>query len=154
MNENINLCKILKGHEGETFYSHSFGEVKLGYVSPIQQYIRIDYDNSVYRLTIDGKIYEKGELDLFPSKNQRDWNKWVEEQKLKVPKTWSDMKECEVEVFSYMSRMYGNPITPIVKSAIALLKIYQLIEKGYGGNVTRSDYIDIHKKHGVLTMTF
>lgn len=29
MNENINLSKILKGHEGETFYSPTFGNSKL-----------------------------------------------------------------------------------------------------------------------------
>lgn len=29
MNENINLSEILKGHEGETFYSPAYGELKL-----------------------------------------------------------------------------------------------------------------------------
>lgn len=29
MNENINLCEILKGHEGETFYSPLFGNIIL-----------------------------------------------------------------------------------------------------------------------------
>lgn len=27
-NNNINLCKILKGHEGKTFYSPTFGNIK------------------------------------------------------------------------------------------------------------------------------
>ena len=85
---------------------------------------------------------DRGECMLFQSKDHRDWNKWVEELKPKTPKTWSDIKEEE--------KFQGNAAivvnreelieTPIIKSANALLKIHQLIEVGYGGNVTNEEW--------------
>lgn len=91
----LNLCEILKGHEGETFYSPMYGEVKL---------IGVDgstlHGNSNYPITIAGVNgrdisilcpnghfinEDRGECMLFPSKDQRDWNKWIEEHKPKVP---------------------------------------------------------------------
>ena len=35
MNEQINLLEILKGHEGETFYSPTFGNIKLSCISDV-----------------------------------------------------------------------------------------------------------------------
>lgn len=84
MNENINLCEILKEHEGETFYSPIYGNINLTKI----------YDDFVEtnRCAFDklGKFSHNGECMLFPSKDQQDWNKWVEEQKNKVPKTWEE----------------------------------------------------------------
>ena len=90
--ENINLCKILKGYEGKTFYSPLIGKtVILGALNIEEESIEIyiNEDERVY-LYPDGTYYRGGECMLFPSKDQRDWNKWVEEQKRKVPKTWND----------------------------------------------------------------
>lgn len=165
MNDNINLCEILKGHNGETFYSPMYGEVKListdGFTFP---------SNSKYPITIeringhDVSILcpnghylneDKGECMLFPSKDQRDWNKWVEEQKPKVPKTWSEMKHYNVEVWQHISNMDYEPTEPIVKSALALLKIHQLIKVGYGGNAIKtSDNNTICIIYDVNTSTF
>lgn len=79
MNENINLCKILKGHEGETFYSPVFGIVILKEVS--NNYLCIKSADKVINLYKDGKYDIHGECMLFPSKDQRDWR--LKEQKSK-----------------------------------------------------------------------
>ena len=50
------------------------------------------------------------------------------------------MKSCNVEVWQHISRMDYGPTEPIVKSALALLKIHQLIEVGYGGNITDEEW--------------
>lgn len=72
-------------------------------------------------------------------------------KKSKNPKTWSEVKDKHIYHFKICNDLIeledsAKILSPIEKSALALLKIYQLIEVGYGGNVTRSDYIDIHKK--------
>lgn len=52
------------------------------------------------------------------------------------------MKHCNVEVWQHISNIDYEPTEPIVKSAIALLKIHQLIEVSYGGNVINDEWID------------
>ena len=83
MNENIDLTKILDGcPEGTKLYSSIFGEVV---------FLRIDRENPSYpilikvsfeprwrNITKQGKFYAAvGECTLFPSKDQRDWSKFV-----------------------------------------------------------------------------
>lgn len=94
----IDLCEILKGHEGETFYSPAFGIVILKEIS--NDYLRIKSVDKVINLYKDGKYDIHGECMLFPSKNRRDWNKWIEEQKPKVPKTWDDLERLD-EITEY-----------------------------------------------------
>lgn len=150
MNESMNLCEILKGHEGETFYSSICGTIVL---------LRINSDGGIifkslldqcvpYAFNEDGTFISGAECVIFPSKDQRDWNKWIEEQKSKVPKTWSDLvKENKyqpyfAEIHSRFSLRdkcaYGK--NSVEKSAAALLKIHQLIEVGYGGNITNEEW--------------
>lgn len=153
--KNLNFCEILKGHEGETFYNPTFGNMKLNAI--YGKFIKfMSIDRSV-ALTINsnGTFCSSGEVCIFPSKDQCDWNKWIEEQKPKVPKTWSEMKHCNVEVWQHISNMDYEPTEPIVKSALALLKIHQLIEVGYGGNVIKtSDNNTICIIYDVNTSTF
>ena len=83
MNENLDLTKILDGCPiGTKFYSSIFGEVV---------FLRIDRENPSYpilikvsfepkwrNITKQGKFYAAvGECTLFPSKDQRDWSKFV-----------------------------------------------------------------------------
>ncbi len=91
---------------------------------------------------LNGKFTKDGECLLFPSKDQRDWNKWAEGQKPKTPKIWGDIKECNVETLYALKAFNYKVEEPIVKSAIALLKIHQLIEVGYGGNITSEEWED------------
>ena len=82
MNENLDLTKILEGcPKGTKFYSTTYGMV---------EFIRLDL-SSIYPilvsltssgvgcLTKGGRIFSSyyGECTLFPSKEQRDWSKFV-----------------------------------------------------------------------------
>lgn len=158
MNENINLSKILKGHENETFYSPIYGDVHIDFgVSGDNENVLRIYPAGEFScyLPVSPNGYHfdypnRGEIIIFPSKNQRDWNKWIEEQKYKVPKTWSELKNTK-EIANY--KFYyvdvndedytSEEITPIEKSAIALLKIHQLIEVGYSGNTNKGWCINV-----------
>lgn len=156
MNENINLCEILKGHEGETFYSPIFGD--LTFVCTIYPDVRFKTSaGDIWDINPNGKLYNNSdELCVFPSKDQRDWNKWIEEQNTKVPKTWSEIDKVFLnqDVLDAIETLESQ--TPIIsddislKSALALLKIHQLIEIGYGGNVTNEEW-DSKKEWFVIT---
>lgn len=145
----LNLCEILKGHEGETFYSPAFGNIKLNCITGIIYFESIDGKVS-FDLYPNGTYCLNGELIIFPSKDQRDWNKWLEEQKSKVPKTWSELNhypkyendDYSVDITGHCGNGITRRDTPIEKSALALLKIHQLIELSYGGNITNEEWLD------------
>ena len=138
VDDEIDLCEMLKGHEGETFYSRAFGYIQLeGVYTNI-----LKFNNTNY--TRDGRIEytTDAEQDLFPSKDQRNWNKWNMENNYKTPKTWSELEnrtDINTDIFSN----FDND-TPIGKAALALIKIHQLVEVGYGGNVTKEE--DLNSK--------
>ena len=152
----INLCEILKGHQGETFYSPLTDDiVTLKSVSLTR--ICILTSNLLHNVHLDSKgaFFPGGECQLFPSKDQRDWNEWDKVNNKKTSKTWSDIEDyigfnnrndyC-VDVTGNFTRRN----TPIERSALALLKIHQLIEVGYGGNVTNEEWhkeIDVYYIH-------
>ena len=80
MNENIDLTKILKGcPKGFKLYSSIFGIVYLKSVTPYYVYITTIREVEVI-ITKNGRYfseYEDSECILFPSKDQRDWSKFV-----------------------------------------------------------------------------
>ena len=93
MNENIDLTKILKNCPKDAiFYSSMYGNVTVC-VYDLEDYPIAIYKYSVNgtfflcRLTKEGKYSKqyKGECTLFPSKDQRDWDKlnasWYKEEK-------------------------------------------------------------------------
>lgn len=151
-NENINLAEILKGHEDEEFYNPLFGNIKLSYIG--DNYIVFSYNLDCAELFIkhNGNSKDTDELAVFPSKYQRDWNKWVEEQKAEAPKIWSEYVKIIPPETTNNYKDYpfaiNNPVfkrkdvTPTEKAALAFIKIYQLIEVGYGGNVINKDWND------------
>ncbi|AXF52175.1 MAG: hypothetical protein [crAssphage sp. isolate ctcc615] len=149
MNENINLCEILKGHEGETFYSSLYGNIKLTHIDeryPYPLYFKSHTSNKI-TFSKDGKPDMLGpECLLFPSKYQRDWNKFNKENNKKTIKTYNELKNSNKEITYNLSTIdkYGCDkeieYSPIEKSVLALLKIYQLIEVGYGGNMTDKEW--------------
>ena len=80
--EPLDLTKILKGCEGQTFYSTCYGEITLLNINleedidyPITAYVGEDREECV-SFTKEGKEYEifPGECILFPSKENRDWS--------------------------------------------------------------------------------
>ena len=99
MNENIDLTKILKDCPKNTiFYSSIYEYVTVRIMITNKDYPIILYKSSVNgdfflcRLTKEGKYNNQfnGECTLFPSKEQRDWNKftasWFKKEKFD-PKT-------------------------------------------------------------------
>lgn len=87
MNENLDLTKILEGcPRGTKFYSSIFGEVTFVRITAypvypigLKVYIKTVEDGLITYVTKDGrKEYNyDGECILFPSKDQRDWSKFV-----------------------------------------------------------------------------
>lgn len=132
-NKELNLCDILKGHEGETFYSPCWGHLEL---TKIGSYIL--YFDDTFKTDSQGRINDRGECIIFPSKDQRDWSKWDKENNHKVPKTWNELVDADKnEACGITINVFGFAVaeTLVEKSALALIKIHQLIEVGYGGNV-------------------
>lgn len=80
MNENLNLTEILKDcSKGTKFYSRCLGSVEFCKIT-LDNYIEVTSKNGCYiRFKSNGTYQhseETAEIDLFPSKDQRDWNKW------------------------------------------------------------------------------
>ena len=94
MNKNIDLTKILKNcPKGFRLYSIVHGEVAFSAIENGRYPICVltDNNNSTAYYSSNGKIYvTRGECVLFPSKDQRDWNKftapWYKKYKFE-PKT-------------------------------------------------------------------
>ena len=79
MNENVNLCEILKGCPINTgFYSPMIGNCKLSSVNSFEVVVSnqkgVLHINPNATATLNG--YKTVELMLFPSQTQRDWSKW------------------------------------------------------------------------------
>ena len=89
--ENLNLANILKGREGEIFYNPFYGDIKLSYID--NKFIVFDVESEGIELFINhnGTSPNTNELSVFPSKDQRDWNKQDKENNHKTPKTWSEL---------------------------------------------------------------
>ena len=81
MNENVDLTKILKNcPKGFRLYSIVHGEVAFSAIENGRYPICVltDNNNSTAYYSSNGKIYvTRGECILFPSKDQRDWNKFT-----------------------------------------------------------------------------
>lgn len=82
MNELIDLTKILKNcPEGTKLYSSVLGDVTFVRIDNNNIYpIIVNYKNSsIGSVTSDGRLIVEcdGECTLFPSKEQRDWNKFI-----------------------------------------------------------------------------
>ena len=126
MNENIDLTKILKNcPKGWKFYSSVFGEVEFVNIHKVSR--SIEYKTNTGRnfdVSYDGKFFKNydGECTLFPSKDQRDWSKfiapWYKKEKFD-PKTLKPFDKVLVrnfiiskwrcEHFSYFDNGELNP---------------------------------------------
>ena len=136
MNENIDLTKILEGcPEGTKFYSSIFGEVSFveiqnyynKYPIKLQAYNKSTHSTAKIDYAEDGRssyIFD-GECTLFPSKDQRDWSKFVRFwDKPKVekfdPKTLQPFDKVLVRInslgswrcdlLSHFNKFSGNPL--------------------------------------------
>ena len=81
MNENLDLTKILEGCPvGTKFYSSAYGNLTFVNITLFNTIMMMD-TRCHYFFTKDGKLDHyrdsDGECILFPSKDQRDWSKFV-----------------------------------------------------------------------------
>lgn len=100
MNENIDLTKILKDcPEGTEFYSSICGKVIFKGIIENNLY-PIMTNKATY--TKEGKLYiGQGECTIFPSKEQRDWSKFVP--------TWKQTKsKVKVIVYPFDRMLYRH----------------------------------------------
>ena len=76
MNENLNLCHILKDcPKGTKLYCTFLGDVEFAGIA--NETIAVNsWDNKRYYFFLDGRYELRGELVLFPSRDQRDWSKF------------------------------------------------------------------------------
>ena len=74
--EKINLCELLKGYEGNKFYSIVLGDCTIERVSKDNIRIKSATTNRIISVDSDGNHYsdESGECTLFPSKENRVWS--------------------------------------------------------------------------------
>lgn len=124
MNENIDLTKILKDcPEGTEFYSSICGKVIFKVIIESNIYPVI---TNKLTCTKGGNLYAgQGECVLFPSKEQRDWNKFIP--------TWKQEKQkVKVTIHPFDRMLYRH--TPEMKWSGAIIANY---DKMY----TSSEYI-------------
>lgn len=131
----LNLCELLKGHEGERFYSSLYDnmvDIRLH-----RDVIEINY--GVYNTAIcsNGAYFKRGVCTLFPSRALYEqypldpytaWMKWQEEQKKHwVSVTaWIDDIECESDTAIDTNKIYFRTPTDRDK---CIEEIKAIIEK-------------------------
>lgn len=150
MEENeLNLCYLLKDHISELFYcSLTGGYVVLKSLNDNKMEVIAQDNNGVFCKNIclnsDGSYLENGEIQIFPSKNQKDWNVWIEDRKPKVAKTWEQytLKYKNItNAKEYKGIKYKcEEDDHIENSVTAFVKIHVLIKEGYGGNPSYNDF--------------
>ena len=126
MNKNLNLVEILKDcPEGTKLYLTICGEVKFSHIENDEQPIVVEtMTGYIIRLAQDGRYFSclDGECTLYPSKDCRDWSKfiapWYKKEKFD-PKTLKPFDKVLVrnfiiskwrcEHFSYFDNGELNP---------------------------------------------
>ena len=85
--QKLNLCDILKNcPQGEMFWSPIFGYVKFHDINQKRNFINIASENgNIWNINADGTIsfgtITSPEVMLYPSKDQRDWDKFTPQLK-------------------------------------------------------------------------
>ena len=77
MNENINLCEILKDcPKGTKLWSPVWGDITFEMIDAFDGLVYVLKHKGVHIILNNGKFDADGECIIFPSKDQRDWNKF------------------------------------------------------------------------------
>ena len=135
MNENINLCEILKNcPKGWEFYSPFMGDVKIYEVDQkVNTVVVILKSGGLCDFNEDGTIELEGitsdEIMLYPSRDQRDWSKftapWYKNEKFdpntlkpfdRVLTRHFDDERWEINFYSYTNPNWLWPYTCMDKS--------------------------------------
>ncbi len=116
----LNLCELLKGHEGEPFFSLAHGDVKLDHVSPtIDSCIVVKKRNGdIEHFYRNGRWLRDGIVMLFPSRALYEqypldpytaWMTWQEEQKTYEIKITIDYCENFMGVVDDINLIFRTP---------------------------------------------
>ena len=77
MNENINLCQILKDcPKGTKLWSPIWGDITFETIDAFDGLVYVLKHKGVHIILDNGKFDADGECIIFPSKDQRDWSKF------------------------------------------------------------------------------
>lgn len=77
MNENINLCQILKDcPKGTKLWSPVWGDITFETIDAFDGLVYVLKHKGVHIILNNGKFDADGECIIFPSKDQRDWSKF------------------------------------------------------------------------------
>ena len=77
MNENINLCEILKDcPKGTKLWSPIWGDIIFETIDAFDGLVYVLKHKGVHIILDNGKFDADGECIIFPSKDQRDWSKF------------------------------------------------------------------------------
>ena len=77
MNENINLCQILKDcPKGTKLWSPIWGDITFEKIDAFDGLVYVLKHKGVHIILNNGKFDADGECIIFPSKDQRDWSKF------------------------------------------------------------------------------
>ena len=77
MNENINLCQILKDcPKGTKLWSPIWGDITFETIDAFNSLVYVLKHKGVHIILNNGKFDADGECIIFPSKDQRDWSKF------------------------------------------------------------------------------
>ena len=105
MNENLNLIEILKDcPKGTKLYSTVFGEVEFEEIGISPNYpIVVSRSGGFEKFTKDGRLYCTcdGECVLFPSREQRDWNKFKSKKPKFDPRTLQPFDKVLTKSLAY-----------------------------------------------------
>lgn len=133
MNENLNLCQILKDcPKGTKLWSPVWGDVVLkeitdGSSMPIKLTSVCPYRIALYP---DGKMYDVKEAEcvLFPSKDQRDWSKFKAPVKRFNPEEFKPFDKvllCDKDLRAWIPGFFGSLLMDIDGK-------YAIVELGSG----------------------
>lgn len=146
----INLTEILKGHEGEIFYSPCYGDVKLTEVT--ESYIGLaSTNNGKYVIKSSGKVNDGGEPMLYPSKAlsksftfEDAWKKMVRIKKYKdIEKALRESREYTPSEFGPVTDRMARRLVACIK----LMNVQKWIEKGWQPDSSKN-YWYIHTEYG------
>lgn len=101
MNENLNLCKILRDcPRGMKLWSPFLGEVE--FIRVKNDIIYVDRFGEEFSFFSSGRFSRDGECELFPSKDQRDWSKFNISRKRFDPETFKPFDKVLIRLhFKY-----------------------------------------------------
>lgn len=120
----LNLCDILKGHVGKVFYTTMYGNVTLKNIDGDTLIVTpCGCINGFLRVYSDGRISEQGEVVMFPSKDQRDWEEWFDN---------NDTEETYQDVWEHINDNYGHHTIQVhtcgIMASNKILAINRLME--------------------------